>query len=162
MNDKILSTYGVGPIYVVSILILTIIGLILNQFNVGIKVDYLNKVLIFLGIILIILGLVLWISAVMFSKIKRKITEGKLITTGVYSVVRNPIYSAFLFIFTGILLFTNNLYLLIFPIFFYLLLTFLLKRTEEKWLIEKFKDEYKIYLKKVNRVIPNIFKYKNK
>ena len=98
----------------------------------------------------------------LFSKIKRKITEGKLITTGVYSIVRNPIYSAFLFIFTGILLFTNNLYLLIFPIFFYLLLTVLLKRTEEKWLIEKFKDEYKIYLKKVNRVIPNIFKYKNK
>ena len=154
MDNKSLSTYGVGPIYVLSILILTIIGLILNQFNVGIKVDYLNKVLIFLGIILIILGLVLWISAVLFSKIKRKITEGKLITTGVYSVVRNPIYSAFYFVLTGSLLIEANLWLLILPIIFWIYMTALLKLTEEKWLLDTFGEEYIKYCSRVNRVFP--------
>ena len=122
-ENKHLSVLGVGPLYVISILILTVIALILNQLNVVYKIK-----------------------------------ENTLVTTGVYSIVRNPIYSAFLFLFTGILLFTRNLYLLIFPIIFWIYLTYLLKETEEKWLKDKFKEEYQKYMKKVNRIIPNIFK----
>ncbi len=77
-----------------------------------------------------------------------------MITTGVYSIVRNPVYSAFIFIFTGILLFTANYILLILPFVFWAFLTILMKNTEEKWLKNEFGTEYEIYLKEVNRVIP--------
>lgn len=157
-ENKHLSVLGVGPLYVISILILTIIALILNQLNVVYKIKVLNKFLIILAIISILIAISLWVSAVLFSKVKTKIKENTLVTTGVYSIVRNPIYSAFLFLFTGILLFTRNLYLLIFPVIFWIYLTYLLKETEEKWLKDKFKEEYQKYMKKVNRIIPNIFK----
>lgn len=157
-ENKHLSVLGVGPLYVISILILTIIALILNQLNVVYKIKVLNKFLIILAIISILIAISLWVSAVLFSKVRTKIKENTLVTTGVYSIVRNPIYSAFLFLFTGILLFTRNLYLLIFPIIFWIYLTYLLKETEEKCLKDKFKEEYQKYMKKVNRIIPNIFK----
>lgn len=87
-------------------------------------------------------------------KINKKVKEKKLITSGVYSLVRNPVYSAFIFIFTGILLLTANLYLLILPFVFWFFLTILMKNTEEKWLKNEFGKEYEIYLREVNRVIP--------
>ncbi|MDU2219100.1 isoprenylcysteine carboxylmethyltransferase family protein, partial [Finegoldia magna] len=106
------------------------------------------------GIFMIILGIYLWIQAVIVQKINKKVTEKKLITTGVYSIVRNPVYSAFTFIFTGLLLFTTNYILLILLFVFWTFLTILMKNTEEKWLKNEFGEEYELYLKKVNRVIP--------
>ena len=79
-----------------------------------------------------------------------------MIPTGVYSIVRNSVYSAFIFIFTGLLLFTANYILLKLPFVFWAFLTILMKNTEEKWLKNEFGEEYEIYLKKVNRVIPRI------
>lgn len=155
-----LPIYGVGPIYVISCLILTIIALIFNCYKIIPVLKFLDLFMIILGILCITIGVILWLSAVLVTKIDRKIKEGKLITTGIYSIVRNPIYSAFLFIFTGIIFLVNNIYLLALPITFWIYLTILLKLTEEKWLKDKFTDEYDRYSKNVNRVIPNVFKYK--
>ena len=96
----------------------------------------------------------MWISAITISKIDYGIKNNKLVTTGIYAYVRNPIYSAFLFICTGIILFENNLYLLILPIFYWFFLTVLMKKTEEKWLINMYGKEYEDYCRKVNRCIP--------
>lgn len=159
-KSKTLPLYGVGPIYVISCLILTIIALILNYYKIIPVLKFLDLFMIILGILFIVIGVILWLSAVVIAKIDRKIKEGKLITTGIYSIVRNPIYSAFLFVFTGIIFLVNNIYLLVLPITFWIYLTILLKLTEEKWLKDKFTDEYDRYSKNVNRVIPNVFKYK--
>ena len=159
-KSKTLPIYGVGPIYVISCLILTIIALILNYYKIIPVLKFLDLFMIILGILFIIIGVILWLSAVLVTQIDRKIKEGKLITTGIYSIVRNPIYSAFLFVFTGIIFLVNNIYLLVLPIISWIYLTILLKLTEEKWLKDKFTDEYDRYSKNVNRVIPNIFKYK--
>lgn len=159
-KSKTLPIYGVGPIYVISCLILTIIALIFNCYKIIPVLKFLDLFMIILGILCIAIGVILWLSAVLVTKIDRKIKEGKLITTGIYSIVRNPIYSAFLFIFTGIIFLVNNIYLLVLPITFCIYLTILLKLTEEKWLKDKFTDEYDRYSKNVNRVIPNVFKYK--
>ena len=159
-KSKTLPIYGVGPIYVISCLILTIIALILNYYKIIPVLKFLDLFMIIFGILFIIIGAILWLSAVLLTQIDRKIKEGKLITTGIYSIVRNPIYSAFLFIFTGIIFLVNNIYLLVLPITFWIYLTILLKLTEEKWLKDKFTYEYNRYSKNVNRVIPNIFKYK--
>ena len=155
--------FGVGPIYVITCLILTIAGICLhlNGYIYQGKLRQGKIFFIIAGIFMIILGIYLWIQAVIIQKINKKVSEKKLITTGVYSIVRNPVYSAFTFIFTGLLLFTANYILLILPFVFWAILTILMKNTEEKWLKNEFGEEYEIYLKKVNRVIPWIRRKEN-
>lgn len=157
-----MPSFGVGPIYVISCLFLTIAGIYLHingylsigEFKKG-KITYI------IGIFFIILGLYLWIQAVIIEKINKKAKEKKLITTGVYSIVRNPVYSAFTFVFTGVLFFTANCILLLLPFIFWAFLTVLMKNTEEKRLKNEFGKEYEIYLNEVNMLIPWI-RRKNK
>lgn len=154
-NSSHMSYFGVGPIYVITIFILTVIGLCIGKlkyFSIGI-VSLTKIPLLIIGIILIILGIILWVQAVIISKIDKNITENKLVTTGAYAWVRNPIYSAFTIAFTGILCLQNNLFLLIFPLVYWLLLTIVVKK-EEIILERIFGQEYLIYKSKVNRCIP--------
>ena len=150
--------FSVGPIYVITCLILTIAGiwLHLNEYIYQGKMIKGKIFFIIAAIFMILLGIYLWIQAVIVQKINKKVTEKKLITIGVYSIVRNPVYSAFTITFTGILLFTANYILLILPFVFWDFLTILMQNTEEKWLKNEFGKEYEIYLKQVNRVIPRI------
>ena len=151
-----MPTFGVGPIYVITCLILTIVGICLHIKGYLYLGELRSGKIIFIiiGILFILLGLYLWVQAVLVQKINKKVKENKLITTGVYSIVRNPVYSAFILIFTGILLLAANYILLILPFIFWVFLTILMKNTEEKWLKNEFGIEYERYLKEVNRVIP--------
>ncbi|MFL0198527.1 hypothetical protein ACJDU8_23655 [Clostridium sp. WILCCON 0269] len=106
MNKKNhMSYFGVGPIYVILTFILTVIAVYIGKlkcFSIGI-IQIMKIPLLLTGIVLIILAIILWVQAVIISKIDKNIAENKLVTTGVYAWVRNPIYSAFTIIFTGIL-----------------------------------------------------------
>ena len=151
-SDKALPVLGIGPFYLLSCLILMLIGFKLknNQlFKIG-DISKMKTPLMFIGAIFIVVGVAVWIYAVIIQKISEEIKNGKLITKGIYSFVRNPIYTAFIFVFTGILIMGSNLFLLILPILFWINLTVILKLTEEKWLLEKFGDEYVHYCKVVN------------
>ena len=151
-----MPAFGVGPIYVFTCLILTIVALCLHFKGYLYKGEVNKGKIIFIisGIFLILFGIYLWLQAVIVEKINKKAIEKKLITSGVYSFVRNPVYSAFIFIFTGSLLLTANYFLSILPFIFWAFLTILMKNTEEKWLKNEFGKDYEIYLKEVNRVIP--------
>ncbi|SFE75480.1 methyltransferase family protein [Peptostreptococcus sp. D1] len=158
MKNKHLPVFGIGPIYVICCLILTVLGIVFR--NIGFlkngniyKLQYI-VIMAMAGIVLILMGIILWIYAVVVQRISDEIKSGKLVTTGAYAIVRNPIYSAFFLIFTGSLIITSNVYLFILPGVFYFSLTIFLKLTEEKWLLEKFGGDYQRYCKKVNRVIP--------
>lgn len=76
------------------------------------------------------------------------------VTAGVYSLVRNPIYSAFLFFCTGALFISGNIFF--YPLFFFywLFMVVLMKCTEEKWLKNLYGREYEEYCRRVNRCIP--------
>ncbi|MDO5516958.1 MAG: isoprenylcysteine carboxylmethyltransferase family protein [Clostridium sp.] len=151
-----LPLMGVGPIYVCGIITLTIIGIVLKHFKV-IKsgtVDFLKIPFFIVGIVLIIVGLLFWYKALFQSKVDENIRSNTLMTTGVYSYVRNPIYSAFMMICTGVLFCVNNLWLLILPFIYWFFMTILMKNTEEKWLKELYKEKYLDYCKRVNRCIP--------
>ena len=156
MKKNTLPVFGVGPIYVVSCLLLTVLGLFLKKkgFLNGGDLPSLKSVAMIIGFLLIFVGVALWIYTVIIQRISREISTGNLVTTGIYSIVRNPIYLAFLCVYTGILVAAHNVYLLIFPVTFYVFLTVLMKRTEEKWLLDKFGADYIEYCKHVNRVIP--------
>ena len=156
MKKNTLPVFGVGPIYAVSCIILTVLGLFLKKkgFLDSGELPALKQVAMVIGGLLIFIGVALWIYAVLIQRISKEISSGHLVTIGIYSIVRNPIYLAFLCVCTGILITAHNVYLLIFPVVLYIFLTVLMKQTEEKWLLEKFGTEYAEYCKHVNRVIP--------
>ena len=131
-----MSVLGIGPVYVLSCLIVTVLSIYLSEkgsLNSG-KTSNFRLILICLGVLSILLGVILWIQAVFSQKMVKAIKDNILLTKGVYAVVRNPIYSAFFFVFTGMLFIEANLWLLILPIVFWLYMTILLKLTEEKCL----------------------------
>ena len=156
MNKKNLPMYGVGPLYVVIILITTIIFIALSNFNCipSYNIQKLTLPLMIIGISLIVLSVYMWYVSVIKNKVDKYISKGKLLTTGIYSYTRNPIYSAFTIFALGLILIANNYYLFVLPFAYWIFLTILMILTEEKWLKEKFGKEYEEYKKKVNRCIP--------
>lgn len=151
-----LPKIGVGPIIVIPQLSLTIIGIILSRKNIILDwhIEILKISFIVLGVLLIVYGLLLWYAANFKTKIDKYIENNKLATKGVYSLVRNPIYSSFFIICIGAIFIENNLFLFIIPVICWLYMTIILKNTEEKWLYELYGYQYKVYCKKVNRCIP--------
>ena len=131
-----MSVLGIGPVYVLSCLIVTVLSIYISEkgsLNSG-EISKLRLIMVFFGILSILLGVTLWLQAVFSQKMVKAIKDNILLTKGVYAVVRNPIYSAFFFVFTGMLFIEANLWLLILPIVFWLDMTILLKLTEEKCL----------------------------
>lgn len=151
-----LPLLGVGPIINGGQIVITIIGIILSYqgyVDFG-KVEILNIPLKIMGIGFIVFGIYLNYSAKHKSKLFDNVTENKLITTGIYSVVRNPVYSAVLLACTGAICIFNNPILFLIPIICWAYITIFVKLTEEKWLVELYGQEYTEYCKKVNRCIP--------
>lgn len=155
-RKKPLPMYGVGPLYVAVILTLTAGALALSAWGVTAsgRVPGLRVPFAALGTALIAAGAWLWYGAVFRARVDDHIRNRTLATTGVYAWVRNPIYAAFLLACTGALLWAGDLWLLILPPVFWLFLTGLMKRTEERWLLERFGKEYEDYRRRVNRCIP--------
>lgn len=151
-----LPIFGIGPIYVISILFPTLVAVILGNlpvFSSG-KLQILRIPFVIIGALLIILSAFIWIQAVIISKLDENIKKNHLVTSGIYAWVRNPIYSAFMILCTGVLLVAGNVWFFILPFIYLWLLTVLLKHTEEKWLLDRYGDAYVEYCKKVNRCLP--------
>lgn len=154
-----LPVIGVGPLYVVPIVVITIVSIALVKLGVIPPTEIgtiLQRFFHSAGIFFIGIGVYLWYAAVIASRIDSKIKTNTLVTDGVYAHVRNPIYSAFLFACSGVLLFAYNVYLLILPPVFWFYLTVFMKLTEEKWLLNLYGKEFEDYCKRVNRCIPSI------
>lgn len=148
--------YGVGPYLVAPMIIISVLSLILSYYNLipVYKFDSLYWLFIGLAIVIILDAVFLWLAAVKLSNITDKIENNQLVTDGVYALVRHPIYSAWLQFATALILLSQNIYLLILPVIFWILLSIALKKTEEKWLLDKFGDEYVNYCRVTNRFIP--------
>ena len=157
-NQEHLPVMGVGPVCIAIMIAFTAAGIALVKFNMltsgYIGGGVITVLFVIAGILCIAGGIILWYAAVFSAKIDITIKSNRLETGGVYAIVRNPIYSAFLFICIGALLFCRNWYVLILPPLFWVYLTVFMKLTEERWLSERFGEEYKAYSKRVNRFIP--------
>lgn len=159
-KEKHLPLFGIGPIFVISIIIITAIAITLSVmeiFCIG-NLKILNIPFIIIGILLIFLGIIFWLSAIFQSKLYKQIINHNLITTGIYAYVRNPVYSAFLMMCTGSILIANDLWLCVLPFVYWLFLTVLIKNTEERWLTNAYGKQYIEYCKNVNRCIPFVNK----
>lgn len=155
-NKEHLPIYGVGPIYVYGIAALTLAAVLTRNarsFASG-KLEAVHVPLLFLGIALILAGIALWIYAVPISRIDDGIKANRLVTTGAYALVRNPIYSAVMLACTGVVLILSNAWFFVLPFVYWLFMTVLIKATEEKWLRDLYGKEYEDYCKRVNRCWP--------
>ena len=156
MKKDHLPILGVGPLYVITIVLITIIGIFLSatRFIPVITFTNMRWIFILIGILCFAIGITLWLRAVIIDKLDTHIIKNELVTTGVYAYVRNPVYSAFMFVCTGVLLIYGNLILLLLPIIYWGFMTVLMKSTEEKWLEDLYGQEYVQYRQRVNRCIP--------
>jgi len=104
------------------------------------------------GYLLLLPGLVMWGTAV--TQLLMGFSKGKLMTTGAYGVVRNPIYSSVtFFILPAVALMTLTWVYLIVSVFLYVGVMIFI-RTEEQQLTHAFGKQYEDYLAKVDRLVP--------
>ena len=156
MGKGHLPILGVGPLYVITIILMTVLGIILSITGIipTITFTILRWICVLIGILCFAVGITLWLRAVIIDRLDAHIIKNELVTTGVYAYVRNPVYSAFMFVCTGVLLIYGNLILLLLPIIYWGFMTVLMKSTEEKWLEDLYGQEYVQYRQRVNRCIP--------
>lgn len=155
-QKKPLSQYGVGPFYAATVLLLTLTALLLEHADL-LPVLWLPAVELPLKLLAAVCTLgaaLLWVHAAIVMNIRRHIRQNQLVTSGAYAWVRNPIYSAIMLFMWGILLWNGNLFFLILCPVYHLLMTVMVKHTEEKWLTERYGQAYRDYCGRVWRCIP--------
>jgi protein-S-isoprenylcysteine O-methyltransferase Ste14 len=104
------------------------------------------------GYLLLPLGLLLWGTAVI--QLLTGFPKGKLVTTGAYGVVRNPIYSSVtFFILPAVALITLTWVYFVPSIFLYAGVMIFIG-VEEKQLTQAFGKEYQDYMARVDRLVP--------
>ena len=141
-------------VYILSVFIAPPMAL---PFTKGPKIAIPAYVSLSLGVFLLVINFVIKILAQKeigaFPGLKRK---GKLVTTGIYGIVRNPLYMSNGLLAIGMAVLLKSMYALIFSIPYslsYLLIIYF----EEKDLMKKYGNEYHEYMKKVlYRIIPKI------
>ena len=151
-----LPLFGVGPFIVFGQIGFTASMIVLSNVMKWKQIPFgvFKMPFMFLGIVLIITGICLDIIAKYKSKLFEHVEENKLITDGIYGVVRNPVYSAALLGCLGAVFIVGNVILFFVPIVCWIYMTIFLIFTEEKWLIDLYGQEYVDYCKQVNRCIP--------
>lgn len=104
------------------------------------------------GYLLLLLGIILWGTAVI--QLLSGFSKGKLVTTGAYGVVRNPIYSsAAFFLLPAIALLTLTWVYFVASMFLYVGVMIFIGK-EEQQLMRVFGSEYEDYLASVDRLVP--------
>ena len=104
------------------------------------------------SLIFICIGII--ILAFTNSDIKKAVKTNQLITTGMFSRIRNPMYASHIFfIMPGVCLLTNNAITLLSILCTVMIFNILILK-EEKVLEENFGVEYLNYKKRVRRLLP--------
>ncbi len=151
-----LPMFGIGPYLIYGIAFLKAVVIVLTSyvFKVGILENIWVWIFRIAGGIAIILGIVIWFIGAMRSGMDENITDNKLKTDGIYSWVRNPMYTGCWFIMIGISFMWHNYWMLPIILIDWVIFTIVLKNTEEKWLLDVYGQDYEDYKKRVNRCIP--------
>jgi len=131
------------------------------QFSCIILLALMYKQMHLAGLIFIIAGSALGFVAIWQMRKSRlsilpEITKGAtLINSGLYSVIRHPMYLAVILASLGLAI-NSNSYLSI-VILFILVIDLFFKSNREEKLLEKEFIEYAIYKKKTNKIIPGVY-----
>jgi len=159
-TKKQMTLLGVGPRFAIISCICAIIIYVLDlNWIPNLSIILPRTFSLNFGILLVVIGFPLLLIPGL--TIDKYFSKGKLATKGVYAYIRHPIYGSWIvFIIPGIVLIVNSLLGLTIPIFMYVAFRILIVE-EEKYLEEKFGEEYYEYRKKVGGILPkfrSIFK----
>ncbi len=148
-----IPTYGAAPYLFITMLVLNLTGLLLSQsvLESGLLKGGFKDLFYLIGFLLMVVAARL--SGVK-SFISTSIQTSELKTTGIYARTRNPIYFSWWLSGIGITLTLHNMWLLILIPIQWVLLTVVIRITDEKWLYELHGEAYKDYCARVNRWIP--------
>jgi protein-S-isoprenylcysteine O-methyltransferase Ste14 len=158
---------GIFALPVTVIIIIPALIVCLFPFVIACEVQYITAIsLLIAGTFLISLGFIL-----LYSTIKLFIKEGdgiiapwnpteKLIITGFYSHVRNPMHIGVFLILTGESLIIGSLALILWALLFIVGNLIYIPAIEEQKLEERFEEEYLIYKRNVPRWIPRLSSWK--
>jgi protein-S-isoprenylcysteine O-methyltransferase Ste14 len=104
------------------------------------------------GYVWLLPGLALWGTAIV--QLLRGFPQGKLITTGAYGVVRNPIYSSVTFFVLPAVTMITLTWVYLVPAAFLYAGVMIFIRTEERQLTAAFGQTYVDYMARVDRLVP--------
>lgn len=111
-----------------------------------------------IGMLLILLGEIIRIYSVAFigsiSRTRKNRTGGKLITSGPFGFVRNPLYVGNFFISVGVAVFAGNIYFSALTAALFAFQYYHIVKYEESWLKQSFGDEYEDFCKEVPAWFP--------
>jgi len=152
---KQMTARGVGLIFTMISGIYTAIVFVIHFFWLShLSLPLPRLISLIIGILLIVIGLPIFILPGII--IDKYFNQGKLATEGVYAYLRHPIYGSWIvFIMPGIVFIINSLLGLTIPFFMYFVFRILIVE-EEKYLEEKFGDEYFEYKKRVGSIFPKL------
>ncbi len=151
---KKMTIFGIGHKLFAATVLYTLFALIIT-----LKYTWIFKIAVYdsaflkiPGIILMVIGLLFYISSVMVFLDKYK--ENILIKSGTYSICRNPLYASWIvFFIPAFSLIMNSWIIASSALFMYVLMRIMICE-EERFLEEKFGDEYREYRESVNLVFP--------
>ena len=151
-----LPVFGIGPFLVAGMAVVAAaaVAVFCYGFRQGIYGGIPAMLLIGTGIALIIAGVLVWFIGAVRSEMDDHIKENRLKTDGIYAWVRNPMYSGWWMLISGISLLWHNIILIPVIVINWGIMTVVLKATEEKWLRALYGQSYEDYCKRVNRCIP--------
>lgn len=155
-EKKPLSQYGIGPYYAALVFSMTLGALLLDRAQVlpALRIPALELPMKLLAAVCVLAAALLWVNAVFTMNIAGHIRKNELVTSGAYAWVRNPIYSAIMLLMWGLLSWNGDPLLLLLCPVYHLLMSIMVKHTEEKWLRELYGEAYLDYCKRVPRCIP--------
>lgn len=152
---KKMTLWGVGPkIAIPGYTILIVLSLLPVKVNISEILHIPRTYLTIAAIILIGIGILMLATANAY--IRKALKANRLITEGLYSRIRNPMYAAHIFfLMPGVSLLINNALVFLSVFFTYLIFMILIPK-EEKDLEDNFGSEYLRYKARTGRLLPKL------
>jgi protein-S-isoprenylcysteine O-methyltransferase Ste14 len=151
--DKRISFWGVGPRIGAPSLIYTLGAWAATSTWPGIfQLRWLPGGVRIAGAALLLAGLLIYFAGAV--TVMRAYKQDRLVTSGVFGLVRHPVYAGWISLaLPGLALFVGSWPMLLTPLMAYAIFKRLIRR-EEDYLAQRFGQEYLDYRRRVNGVIP--------
>jgi protein-S-isoprenylcysteine O-methyltransferase Ste14 len=115
------------------------------------RLHWLPDIVVTAGVVLTAAGVVMWLVGAV--TVMRAYNRDRLVTSGIFALVRHPIYAAWItLIFPGLALLTRSWPMLLTPWIAYAIFRRLIHR-EDEYLEQRFGQAYRDYRRRVNEVI---------
>lgn len=159
-DHKGLTFWGASPIiFAITIIYAILIFIIDLLYGAVFKIDFIpNRILIAASIALLCIGIPLYI--IVLKVLRASYKRHELITTGCFSICRNPLFAVVIFLLLpGLLLLFYSWILLTIPFFMYIMFKVFISR-EEHLMEKEFGQDYIKYKNNTPQLFPKLWNYK--